>query len=141
MCPDHKDLSHPHTFLLSGENDLFLASDIPVLQGAPIPSAHKTHGISLVSRSPAAHPAAFHVQQDIKQESLLWMRGAHATGSPLLRKACVPPLAPCQTVNDEHMLESTIGEHNHKGETKGVNPGKQAKIRNRENRQGKTRLG
>lgn len=36
------------------------------------------------------------------------MRGAHATGSPLQRQACVPPLAPCQTVNHQHMLEITF---------------------------------
>lgn len=60
-----------------------------------------------------SHPAAFHVLQDIRQESqivLVWMREAHATGSRLQRKVCVPPLAPCQTVNDEHMLVRRVQE-------------------------------
>lgn len=55
----------------------------------------------------------FHVQQDIRQESqivLVWMREAHATGSPPRRKVCVPPLARCQPVNDEHMLERRVQE-------------------------------
>ncbi len=62
-------------------------------------------------RARRSRPAAFHVLQDIRQESqivLLWMRGAHATGSPQQRQACVPPSAPCPKVNHQHMLEITF---------------------------------
>lgn len=41
---------------------------------------------------------------------LVQMREAHATGSRLQRKVCVPPLAPCQMVNDEHMLVRRVQE-------------------------------
>ncbi len=102
-CADHKDLSHPHMFVSSGENDLFLAGDIPICP-------QDSWDFSRL-RARRSRPAAFHVQQDIRQESqivLLWMRGAHATGSPQQRQACVPPSAPCQKVNHQHMLEITF---------------------------------
>lgn len=89
----------------------FLLATFPSFKALQFHLPTRLMGFLSSLRARRSRPAAFHVQQDIRQESqivLLWMRGAHATGSPQQRQACVPPLAPCQKVNHQHMLEITF---------------------------------